>query len=83
MKKKKDIVGEAARALSQTPVPTGPPQQTVDQTIKKLTKAAGIPGADEADRPVGVITRIMPAKHLTKIAAAAVLPIALRAVGTR
>ena len=76
MKKQKDILTKATEALAETPVPPGPPQQTVDATIAKVMEASRQPNTVKAGRRIQIIERIKATKSFTKVAAAAVLLIA-------
>ena len=76
MKKQKDILTKATEALAETPVPPGPPQETVDATIAKLTEASGQPHTLTEGKRIQLTERIKAIKSFAKLAAAAVVLIA-------
>lgn len=77
MKEKENFLDKAADALAQTPVPPGPPQQTVDSTIAKLNALAGPASTATSRKYIPFLERLKSAKYLTRIAAAAVVLIAV------
>jgi len=76
MKKKHDFLNKAVKALSQTPLPTGPPQQTIDSTLAKLSEASGSTPPVTAVRQIWILERLKAVKTFPRLAAAAVLLIA-------
>ena len=74
MKKPKDILTKAIKALAKTQVPPGPPQELTDATVAKLAKDASI--FQEEAKTIKITDRIKMLKGLIKIAAAAVILIA-------
>ncbi|MCX5638985.1 MAG: hypothetical protein NTX52_15020 [Planctomycetota bacterium] len=76
MKKQEDILSKAADALAQTPVSAGPPQQTVDATLAKLTELSGSAPPVTGQKQIWILERLKAAKGLPRLAAAAVLLIA-------
>jgi len=72
MKKQKNNLDEAINAFKNEPVPANPPQETVDTTLAKLTKAE--PGTIKSR--ITITERIKTMKSFTKLAAAAVIIIA-------
>jgi 3-dehydroquinate synthase class II len=83
MKEKENFLDKAADALVQTPVPPGPPQQTIDSTIAKLNEiSSSIPPATSR-RYLQILERLKAAKNLTRIAAAAVVLIAVGYIAGR
>jgi len=76
MKKQEDILSKAADALAQTPVSVGPPQQTVDATLAKLTELSGSAPLVTGQKQIWILERLKAAKGLPRLAAAAVLLIA-------
>jgi len=71
MKKPKDILSDAIKALAETQVPPGPPPELIDTTVAKLTKTSG--GSQEKIDKIKSFDKIRLAKRLIKFAAAAVL----------
>jgi len=76
MKEKEDFLTKAADALAHAPVPPGPPQQTIDATLAKLTDAAGSLPPVTVRRQIWILERIKALKQFPKLAAAAVILIA-------
>jgi len=76
MKKKYDFLNKAVKALSQTPLPTGPPQQTIDSTLAKLSESSGSTPPVTAVRQIWILERLKAVKTFPRLAAAAVLLIA-------
>ncbi len=76
MKKGKSIMDKVVSYLKSEPVPPGPPQETVDATIAKLTEASKQPNTVKVEKRIQIIERIKAARSFTKVAAAAVLLIA-------
>jgi len=76
MKKGKSIMDKVVSYLKSEPVPPGPPQETVDATIAKLTEASEQPKTVKVAGRIQIIERIKAASSFTKVAAAAVLLIA-------
>ena len=76
MKKRKNILDKAIEYLRSEPAPPGPPQQTVDATIIKLTEASKQPNTVKVEKRIQIIERIKATRSFTKVAAAAVLLIA-------
>ena len=76
MKKRKNILDKAISCLKSEPVPPGPPQETVDATITKLTEASEQPNTVRVAGRIQILERIKAAGSFTKVAAAAVLLIA-------
>ncbi len=76
MKENQDILSRATEALSQTLVPPGPDQQTVDATVAKLRAAGAVQPMAAGTGRIKILERIKAAKGLAKLAAAAVLLLA-------
>jgi len=76
MKKKHDFLNKAVKALSQTPLPTGPPLQTIDSTLAKLSESSGSTPPVTIQKHVPLLERLNLVKTPVKLAAAAVLLIA-------
>jgi hypothetical protein len=76
MKEKENFLAKAAEALAQTPVPEGPPQQTIDSTIAKLTEVSGSVPPATGRRQILIFERLKAVKGFPRLAAAAVLLIA-------
>jgi len=71
--KDKDIVTKAAKSLSETLVPAGPPESCVDTTLSKLAEASGEQETAGVRKHIQFVERINAAKGFTKVAAAAML----------
>jgi len=76
MKEKENFLDKATDALAQTPVPAGPPQQTIDSTIAKLTELSGSVPPATGHRHIQIFERLKAVKGFPRLAAAAVLLIA-------
>lgn len=76
MKEKENFLDKAADALAQTPVPTGPPQQTIDSTIAKLTELSGSVPPATGHRHIQIFKWLKAVNGFPRLAAAAVLLIA-------
>jgi hypothetical protein len=76
MKEKENFLDKATDALTQTPVPAGPPQQTIDATLAKLTEVSGSAPPVTSQRRIQFFERLKAVKNIMRIAAAAVLLIA-------
>ena len=77
MRKQKDILNEAVNALKDAPVTTGPPQETVDAVLQKLTTAGEESHKLSIRKRIRITERIRAMKRFTKIAAAAVIVMAV------
>jgi len=73
MKNKDDLLSKATESLAQTPVPPGPPQETIDATIAKLTEAAGTTPAQTITKRIQILQRFKDTSGFSKLAAAAVI----------
>jgi hypothetical protein len=73
MKNKDDLLSKATEALAQTPVPPGPPQETVDATIAKLTEAAGTVPTKTIAKRILLPDLLKMISSISKLAAAAVI----------
>jgi hypothetical protein len=71
MKERKNNLDEAVDALKNEPIPAGPPQEAIDAVLQKLATARA------ADKRVTITERIRAMKTLPKLAAAAVIIIAV------
>jgi len=76
MKNNRDPLTKAVKAIQQTPVSTGPPQQTIDSTITKLTELSGSVPPATGHRHIQLFERLKAVKGFPRLAAAAVLLIA-------
>jgi hypothetical protein len=76
MKEQQNNLNKAINALKNEPVPPGPPQQTIDVTLKKLGQAAEKPHTTPVKKQTKATERIKIMKNLAKIAAAAAIIIA-------
>ena len=77
MDENENTLEKAVDALKNDRIPPGPPQEVIESTITKLTEAAGQSEIVMPDNRIRIIERLRAAKSLTKIAAAAVLLIAV------
>jgi outer membrane lipoprotein-sorting protein len=73
MKKQKNNLDDAINALKNESVPSGPPQEVIDTTLQKLMEAS--PAA--ITKKITITERIKTMKNFTKLAAAAVIIIAV------
>jgi hypothetical protein len=73
MKKRKSILDKAISCLKKEPVPPGPPQETVDATIAKLTEASQQPNTANLESRIRIMERIKASTSYTKVAAAVLL----------
>jgi hypothetical protein len=76
MKKHGDNLDKAINALKNEPTPPGPPQNLVDETMQKLSRAGSDARAPTSKGKINIAQRIIAAKNLGKVAAVAVLLIA-------
>jgi len=76
MKNQDDLLRKATEALAQTPIPPGPPQETIDETIAKLTKASGTTPAQTIPKRIQILQKFRDTSGFGKLAAAAVILIA-------
>ena len=73
MKKQKDILTKAIKALMEMVVPPGPAESCVDATLAKLAEASGEPETAGVRKRIQIAERIRAAKGFAKVAAAAML----------
>jgi hypothetical protein len=73
MKNNHDPLTKAVKAIQQTPVSTGPPQQIIDATLTKLSEAAGSTPPVTDNRRLPILDRFKATKSIIRLAAAAVL----------
>ncbi len=71
MNKEHDILEQAAKAFSEGPIPSGPPEDLIRQTLDKIEKE---------QTTIPLLERILKMKSLPKIAVAAIIIVALSAV---
>ncbi|HCO92571.1 MAG TPA: hypothetical protein DIU00_01235 [Phycisphaerales bacterium] len=77
MDENENTLEKAVNAIKNEQIPPVPPKEVVDSTIAKLAEAAGQSEIVRPDNRIRIIERLNAAKSFTKIAAAAVLLIAV------
>jgi hypothetical protein len=76
MKESEDILKRAVGALKSEKIPDGPPKELTDATMAKLAEVSGGPDGVTCSGRVRIAERLLAAKGLARLAAAAVLLIA-------
>lgn len=73
MKERKSILDKAISCLKKEPVPPGPPQETIDATVAKLTEASRQPNTLNVEGRIRIIERIKASGSFAKVVAAVLL----------